>query len=61
MSIYTPVKFFFLLTQQFFKIDFANTQIIVTEPIFNFSYTQECLEELIFEEYGFDGMIRTNG
>lgn len=43
------------------KIDFSNTNIIVTEPIFNFTHAQECLEELVFEEYGFEGLIRING
>lgn len=49
---------------QIFKksaIDVAQTQLIVTEPIFNFSHTQECLEELVFEELGLNGLIRTNG
>ncbi|RNA27435.1 actin-related 6 [Brachionus plicatilis] len=48
---------------QIFKksaIDLAQTQLIVTEPIFNFSHTQECLEELVFEELGLDGLIRIN-
>jgi hypothetical protein len=43
----------------YMKVDISSTQLIVTEPIFNLSFTQECLEELVFEEFGFDGFIRT--
>lgn len=42
------------------NIEYSNTQLIVTEPIFNFTFTQECMEEVFFEEYGFDGLLRTN-
>lgn len=41
------------------NVDPSTSQIIITEPIFNFSYTQECLEEVFFEEYGFEGFVRT--
>jgi actin-related protein len=62
---WTKKTFWFLKIRKFninqFQIDFNSTQIIVTEPIFNFTYTQECLEECIFEEYAFDSLIRTNG
>lgn len=49
---------------QIFKkqsVDFSSTSLIVTEPIFNFNHTQECIEEICFEEYGFEGLIRING
>jgi hypothetical protein len=49
------------LQQSIFKVDPNITHLIVTEPIFNFSFSQECLEELAFEEFGFDGLIRVNG
>jgi len=47
---------------QIFKkhnVDFANTQILLTEPVFNFAFTQECIEEAVFEDFGFEGLIRT--
>ena len=43
------------------QIDTTSTQFLITEPIFNFSYTQECMEEVFFEEYGCEGLIRTTG
>ncbi len=49
---------------QIFKnhsVDFSNTSLIVTEPVFNFGFSRECLEELVFEEFGFETLIRTNG
>lgn len=36
----------------------AESSIVVTEPQFNFSPLKEALDELIFEEYGFDSMYR---
>jgi actin-related protein len=39
----------------------GSTSLIVTEPIFNMSHAQECMEELVFEEFGFEGLIRVNG
>ena len=42
-------------------LDFAATELIVTEPVCNMSFAGECLDELVFEEYGFDGLVRLNG
>ena len=48
---------------QMFKkhcVDFSSTHLILTEPVFNFGSVQECLDELVFEDFGFDGLIRIN-
>lgn len=48
---------------QIFKkhnVDCSSTQVLVTEPIFNLSFTQECIEEAVFEEFSFEGLIRAN-
>lgn len=48
---------------QLFKrhsVDFASSHLIVTEPVFNFTFVQECLEEIFFEEFAFEGLIRVN-
>ncbi|KAJ8315431.1 hypothetical protein KUTeg_007581, partial [Tegillarca granosa] len=42
------------------KVDFNETDIIVTEPYFNFSTTQEAMNEILFEEYQFKSALRTN-
>ncbi|XP_013398165.1 actin-related protein 6 [Lingula anatina] len=42
------------------KVDFDNTGLIFTEPYFNFASIQESLNEIFFEEYGFQYIYRTN-
>ena len=44
-----------------FGINHANTTMIVTEPIFNFTSCQEAMSEIFFEEYEVDALLRTNG
>jgi len=36
----------------------ADTTLVVTEPVFNFAPIQETLDEIAFEEFGFDGLFR---
>jgi len=43
------------------KIDFSSTQLLITEPILNFSSIKEGMREIFFEEYGFEGFIRLTG
>ncbi|KAL5009609.1 hypothetical protein ScPMuIL_011914 [Solemya velum] len=42
------------------KVDFTESNIIVTEPYFNFASIQEGMNELLFEEYQFNSVLRTN-
>jgi len=42
-------------------VDFVDTNIIITEPYFNFSSIQESMNEILFEEYQFQAVLRVNG
>ncbi|WAR08907.1 ARP6-like protein, partial [Mya arenaria] len=44
----------------FQKVDFSESSIILTEPYFNFQSIQEGMNEILFEEYGFQSAFRTN-
>ena len=45
----------------FFQVDFNETTVIVTEPFFNFPSVGEAINEVIFEEYQFQSLHRTQG
>ncbi|KAK5866752.1 hypothetical protein PBY51_011303 [Eleginops maclovinus] len=49
-----------LFGKEMFKVDFADTSVIITEPCFNFSSIQESMNEILFEEYQFQSVLRTN-
>lgn len=49
-----------LFGKEMFKVDFADTSIIITEPYFNFSSIQESMNEILFEEYQFQSALRIN-
>ena len=38
----------------YLKIDFNSTQLIITEPMLNFASIEEGIEEVMFENFGFD-------
>ncbi|XP_052240121.1 actin-related protein 6-like isoform X2 [Dreissena polymorpha] len=42
------------------KVDFNESSVILTEPYFNFTSIQEAMNEILFEEYGFQAAFRTN-
>ena len=44
-----------------FQVDFNESSIILTEPYFNFTSIQEAINEILFEEYQFQSVYRTNG
>lgn len=44
-----------------FNVNHSNTTMIITEPFFNFTSTQEALSEIFFEEYDIDALLRING
>ncbi|KAK3564712.1 hypothetical protein QTP86_024889, partial [Hemibagrus guttatus] len=49
-----------LFGKEMFKVDFADTNIIITEPYFNFTSIQESMNEILFEEYQFQAALRIN-
>lgn len=50
-----------LFGKEMFKVDFADTSIVITEPYFNFTTIQESMNEILFEEYQFQSVLRING
>ncbi|UYV77131.1 ACTR6 [Cordylochernes scorpioides] len=46
--------------REVFKVDYKETALIVSEPYFNFPSIQENMTEIMFEEYGFKALYRTN-
>uniref|UniRef100_A0AAY4C1L1 Uncharacterized protein n=1 Tax=Denticeps clupeoides TaxID=299321 RepID=A0AAY4C1L1_9TELE len=40
-----------ILRSFYFLVDFADTSIVITEPYFNFTSTQESMSEILLEEY----------
>lgn len=42
------------------NVSFSDANLIVTEPHFNFTSIQETTNEVLFEEYGFDSILRCN-
>ena len=58
------MRFFFYCSLKIpsnFKVDFSSTQLVITEPILNFSSIQEGMQEVFFEEYGFDSLVKIYG
>lgn len=51
----------YLFGKDVFNVNHSNTTMIVTEPYFNFTSTQEALSEIFFEEYDIDALLRING
>lgn len=49
-----------LFGKEMYKVDFPETDIIMTEPYFNFHSIQESMNEILFEEYQFRSILRTN-
>ncbi|KAF6117226.1 actin related protein 6 [Phyllostomus discolor] len=43
-----------------YQVDFLDTNIIITEPYFNFTSIQESMNEILFEEYQFQAVLRVN-
>ncbi|KAM4553422.1 actin-related protein 6 [Fundulus diaphanus] len=49
-----------LFGKEMFKVQFADTSIVITEPYFNFTSIQESMNEILFEEYQFQSALRIN-
>lgn len=50
----------YILTRKFNGIVPKETDLIMTEPYFNFKTIQNNIDEVLFEEYGFNSILRTN-
>ncbi|CAJ0924388.1 unnamed protein product [Ranitomeya imitator] len=50
----------YLFGKEMFQVDFVESNIIITEPYFNFSSIQESMNEILFEEYQFQAALRVN-
>lgn len=51
----------YVFTRKFNGILPKETDLIITEPYFNFKAIQNNTDEVLFEEYGFNSILRTNG
>nr|XP_057931278.1 actin-related protein 6 [Doryrhamphus excisus] len=49
-----------LFGKEMFKVEFADTSVVITEPYFNFTSIQESMNEILFEEYQFQSAVRIN-
>lgn len=43
------------------QVDFEDTDLIMTEPMLNFTSVQESMAEVLFEEYQFNSVLHCNG
>ncbi|XP_045782254.1 actin-related protein 6 [Maniola jurtina] len=50
----------FIFSKECCPVNFSETPLIVTEPIFNFSSIQEAMTEIFFEEYECQTLLRIN-
>ncbi|EMP28331.1 Actin-related protein 6, partial [Chelonia mydas] len=50
----------YLFGKEMYQVDFVDTNIIITEPYFNFSSIQDSMNEILFEEYQFQAVLRVN-
>uniref|UniRef100_A0A6G1SDJ2 Actin-related protein 6 n=1 Tax=Aceria tosichella TaxID=561515 RepID=A0A6G1SDJ2_9ACAR len=50
----------YVINSKYKHIDPKETQLIITEPYFNFKQIQNNIDEVLFEEFGFASVLRTN-
>ena len=50
----------YMFSKDVLKADFNDSNIIVTEPYFNFTSVHEAMNEIFFEEYMFKSVLRCN-
>ncbi|XP_065676699.1 actin-related protein 6-like [Hydra vulgaris] len=50
--------FDYMFNKDFLKVEVSDSNLIITEPQFNFTSIKECLEEILFEEYKFNSICR---
>nr|KAF6493390.1 actin related protein 6 [Rousettus aegyptiacus] len=50
----------YLFGKEMYQVDFLDTNVIITEPYFNFTSIQESMNEILFEEYQFQAVLRVN-
>lgn len=50
----------FMFSKECCPVNFNDTPLIITEPLFNFSSIQEAMTEIFFEEYECQSLLRIN-
>ncbi|OWR43419.1 actin-related protein 6 [Danaus plexippus] len=50
----------FIFSKECCPVNFSETPLIITEPLFNFSSIQEAMTEIFFEEYECQSLLRIN-
>lgn len=50
----------FIFSKECCPVNFSETPLIITEPIYNFSSIQEAMTEIFFEEYECQSLLRIN-
>jgi len=50
--------FDYMFSKENLKVDATETNLVYTEPIFNFTSIKECLDEIFFEEHQFKAVCR---
>ncbi|KAG9510640.1 Actin-related protein 6, partial [Fragariocoptes setiger] len=50
----------YIIKKKFASLDPTLSTLIITEPYFDFRPIQNNIDEIMFEEYGFDSILRTN-
>ena len=49
----------YIFSKDCFSVDCSETNLILTEPQFNFTSVKECMDEILLEEYRFNALHRT--
>lgn len=50
----------YMFSKECCPVNFSDTPLIITEPLFNFSSIQEAITEIFFEEYDCTSLLRIN-
>ena len=50
--------FDFMFSKESLKVDSSEANLVITEPVFNFTSIKECLDEIMFEEHQFKALSR---
>lgn len=50
--------FDYMFSKESLKVDSNEVNLVITEPIFNFTSIKECLDEILFEEHQFTALSR---
>lgn len=50
--------FDFMFSKESLKVDSSEANLVITEPVFNFTSIKECMDEIMFEEHQFKAISR---